>query len=294
MVLCKNDLHALLVALDLSRRTMTRIHANYFWALAYNACLIPVAAGVLYPAYRFALAPMLAGAAMALSSVSIVLSSLLLMRYQPPRSFEAPSMHASGEAAEGECNCPASSAQELDVEEASAFAQAWTALLGGGSESSAVVMEGLLTPAEWRASVVEGHQDDSGWRGGELLEPSVDSKAIWNPLTALKGGGGKVLRGRREGGGFLSVCTTHYQHELPVNETTQTKHTSSQNPSKEHCALQLLLRRSIHQEVTLLRQNRVAVDLGPGALVGGFTSIIYFELKRRIVTNSLRGLRGAE
>jgi hypothetical protein len=205
MVLCKNDLHALLVALDLSRQTMTRIHANYFWALAYNACLIPVAAGVLYPAYHFALAPMLAGAAMALSSVSIVLSSLLLVRYQPPRTFEAPSMHMSRHVEEGECNCPASSAQELDVEEASPFAQAWTALLGGGSESSAVAMEGLLTPAEWRASVVEGNHDDSGWRGGELLEPSVDSKAIWNPLTVLKGGGGKVLRGRREGGGYALV-----------------------------------------------------------------------------------------
>jgi hypothetical protein len=206
MVLCKNDLHALLVALDLSRQTMTRIHANYFWALAYNACLIPVAAGVLYPAYHFALAPMLAGAAMALSSGSIVLSSLLLMRYQPPRSFEAPSMHASGEAAEGECNCPASSAQELDVEEASPFAQAWTALLGGGNESSAVAMEGLLTPAEWRASVVEGNHDDSRSMGGEHMEPTGDGKAVWNPLTVVSGGGGKqLLRGRGDGGKYALV-----------------------------------------------------------------------------------------
>jgi hypothetical protein len=88
MVLCKNDLHALLVALDLSKQTMTRIHMNYFWALSYNACLIPIAAGVLYPSYHFALAPMLAGAAMALSSVSIVLSSLLLVRYRPPQQLE--------------------------------------------------------------------------------------------------------------------------------------------------------------------------------------------------------------
>ncbi len=88
MVLCKNDLHALLVALDLSKQTMTRIHMNYFWALSYNACLIPVAAGVLFPHYHFALAPMLAGAAMALSSVSIVLSSLLLVRYRPPRQLD--------------------------------------------------------------------------------------------------------------------------------------------------------------------------------------------------------------
>lgn len=87
MVLCKNDLQALLVALDLSQQTMRRIQINYFWALCYNACLVPVAAGVLYPAYHFALAPMLAGMAMALSSVSIVVSSLWLARYQPPVLF---------------------------------------------------------------------------------------------------------------------------------------------------------------------------------------------------------------
>lgn len=87
MVLCKNDLQALLIALDLSQQTMRRIQINYFWALCYNACLVPVAAGVLYPAYHFALAPMLAGMAMALSSVSIVVSSLWLARYQPPVLF---------------------------------------------------------------------------------------------------------------------------------------------------------------------------------------------------------------
>jgi hypothetical protein len=88
VVLCKNDLHALLIALDLSSTTMRRIQINYFWALCYNAFLIPVAAGCLFPRYHFALHPMLAGAAMALSSVSIVLSSLLLMRYSPPRHIE--------------------------------------------------------------------------------------------------------------------------------------------------------------------------------------------------------------
>ena len=88
MVLCKSDLHALLVALDLSKQTMTRIHLNYFWALGYNALLIPVAAGVLFPRFHFALAPMLAGMAMALSSVSIVVSSLLLVRYQPPQAAQ--------------------------------------------------------------------------------------------------------------------------------------------------------------------------------------------------------------
>lgn len=101
MVLCKNDLQALLIALDLSRQTMLRIQINYFWALGYNALLVPVAAGALYPAYQFALAPMLAGMAMAASSVSIVLSSLLLVRYQPPRMLDetmlAPKSPSAGE-----------------------------------------------------------------------------------------------------------------------------------------------------------------------------------------------------
>jgi soluble P-type ATPase len=84
VVLCKDHLGALVTALDLSRRTMRRIRMNYFWALAYNTVLIPVSAGVLFPSYRFALQPMLAGGAMALSSVSVVLSSLMLLLYRPP------------------------------------------------------------------------------------------------------------------------------------------------------------------------------------------------------------------
>jgi hypothetical protein len=57
--------------------------------LLYNIILLPISAGVLYPTYHIALVPMLAGGAMALSSVSIVLSSLLLLLYTPPRLLGA-------------------------------------------------------------------------------------------------------------------------------------------------------------------------------------------------------------
>jgi Cu+-exporting ATPase len=69
--------------LALSRRTMRTIRTNLFWALAYNVVGIPVAAGALYPAFGILLSPVLASAAMALSSVSVVLNSLRLRRFRP-------------------------------------------------------------------------------------------------------------------------------------------------------------------------------------------------------------------
>ncbi|EFN54171.1 hypothetical protein CHLNCDRAFT_135599 [Chlorella variabilis] len=84
-VLMRSDLEDLLMALDLSRTTVNRIRWNYFWALAYNMLMIPIAAGVLYPATHMQLPPWVAGGCMALSSVSVVCSSLLLRRYRRPR-----------------------------------------------------------------------------------------------------------------------------------------------------------------------------------------------------------------
>ena len=67
-------------AIKLSRRTLTNIKQNLFWAYVYNIVLIPVAAGALYPFFGILLNPILAGAAMAFSSVSVVLNSLRLKK----------------------------------------------------------------------------------------------------------------------------------------------------------------------------------------------------------------------
>ncbi len=80
VVLMRGDLRAAAQAIELSRRTMTTMKQNLFWAFIYNVIGIPVAAGVLYPAFGLLLTPVLASAAMAFSSVSVVTNSLRLRR----------------------------------------------------------------------------------------------------------------------------------------------------------------------------------------------------------------------
>ncbi|MBU3823695.1 MAG: heavy metal translocating P-type ATPase [Candidatus Oceanisphaera merdipullorum] len=82
VVLMGGDLRAVPNALAISHATLRNIRQNLFWAFAYNACLIPVAAGVLYPAFGILLSPMLAAAAMALSSVFVVTNALRLKRFK--------------------------------------------------------------------------------------------------------------------------------------------------------------------------------------------------------------------
>jgi len=82
IVLIKDDLRDAVMALDLSRYAMKKIRQNLFWAFFYNLIGIPVAAGILYPFTGFLLSPMVAGAAMAFSSVSVVGNSLSMKRYR--------------------------------------------------------------------------------------------------------------------------------------------------------------------------------------------------------------------
>ncbi|TXG50491.1 hypothetical protein EZV62_023015 [Acer yangbiense] len=87
IVLMKSNLEDVITAIDLSRKTFTRIRLNYIWALGYNLLGIPIAAGVLFPSTRFRLPPWIAGAAMAASSVSVVCCSLLLKNYKRPKKL---------------------------------------------------------------------------------------------------------------------------------------------------------------------------------------------------------------
>lgn len=80
IVLMRGDLRSASQAILLSRRTMRTIKQNLFWAFIYNVIGIPIAAGVLYPAFGFMLSPVIASAAMAFSSVSVVTNSLRLRR----------------------------------------------------------------------------------------------------------------------------------------------------------------------------------------------------------------------
>jgi Cu2+-exporting ATPase len=78
MTIISSDLQLISKAIRLSKLTVNTIHQNLFWAFIYNLIGIPVAAGILFPIWGFMLNPMIAGAAMALSSVSVVSNSLRL------------------------------------------------------------------------------------------------------------------------------------------------------------------------------------------------------------------------
>jgi len=83
ITLIRGDLTGVVAAIELSKRTMQTIKQNLFWAFVYNVLGIPIAAGLLYPVFGILLDPMLASAAMALSSVSVVSNSLRLRRFRP-------------------------------------------------------------------------------------------------------------------------------------------------------------------------------------------------------------------
>ncbi|MBI2184032.1 MAG: copper-translocating P-type ATPase [Thaumarchaeota archaeon] len=82
IVLIKDDLRDVVTTIDISRRTLRKIKQNLFWAFFYNAAAVPVGVGVLYPSMRFVVSPELAALLMAISSVSVTLSSLTLKRYR--------------------------------------------------------------------------------------------------------------------------------------------------------------------------------------------------------------------
>jgi cation transport ATPase len=83
VVLMCGSLAAVSCGVELSKATIRNIHQNLFWALFYNTLGIPVAAGILYPAFGILLTPMIGAAAMSFSSVFVVTNALRLRAFQP-------------------------------------------------------------------------------------------------------------------------------------------------------------------------------------------------------------------
>jgi Cu+-exporting ATPase len=83
ITLISGDLHGIVTAIQLSRATLRNIQQNLFFAFVYNVLGIPIAAGVLYPLVGWLLNPIIAGAAMAFSSVSVVSNALRLRKFKP-------------------------------------------------------------------------------------------------------------------------------------------------------------------------------------------------------------------
>jgi Cu+-exporting ATPase len=88
VTLIGDDLRSIVTSIALSRRTVNTIKQGLFWAFAYNVVLIPVAMGALYPAFDILLNPVIAAAAMAMSSVSVVTNALRLRTFKRPQSAE--------------------------------------------------------------------------------------------------------------------------------------------------------------------------------------------------------------
>ena len=89
IVLIKNDLMDAVKAMELSRATIRNIKQNLFWAFFYNSLGIPLAAGLLYPAFGLKLTPMIGAAAMSLSSFFVVANALRLRKFRPSKQFKA-------------------------------------------------------------------------------------------------------------------------------------------------------------------------------------------------------------
>ena len=88
IILMKDNLYDVINAIRISKSSFRRIKLNFCWAFIYNLILVPIAMGGLYPISGFRFDPMYAGAAMALSSISVVVSSLLLRVFKPIEGIE--------------------------------------------------------------------------------------------------------------------------------------------------------------------------------------------------------------
>jgi Cu+-exporting ATPase len=186
IVLVRSDLRDVLVALDLSRATLRRIRLNFVWALGYNLIGLPIAAGVFYPAIQVRLPPEVAALAMAMSSVSVIASSLLLKRYKKPvikkdRSSRDRSSSVDSRADVGPASAAGLTSGEVEVEMATVVGAAPRVLLHNEASTAAErlrLTSGLsssLLPrtsddAE-REALTEHTEDGRGSSGEEEHEP---------------------------------------------------------------------------------------------------------------------------
>lgn len=93
VILIKEDLRDVVIALEVAKATMRKVKQNLFWAFIYNTLGIPIGAGLLYPIAKVVVSPELAAFFMAISSVSVTLNTLLLKRYQPSLKTMVPLQH---------------------------------------------------------------------------------------------------------------------------------------------------------------------------------------------------------
>jgi Cu+-exporting ATPase len=96
VILIKEDLRDVVVALEVAKATMRKVKENLFWAFSYNVASIPIGAGVFYPFFKLVVSPELAALLMALSSVTVTLNTLLLRRFVPSLKREVAALRASG------------------------------------------------------------------------------------------------------------------------------------------------------------------------------------------------------
>jgi Cu+-exporting ATPase len=97
VILIKDDIRDVVVALEVARATMRKVKQNLFWAFFYNTLAIPLAAGLLYPSTSLIISPELAGLLMAVSSITVTLNTLLLKGFKPSIRRDDRHQHGSGE-----------------------------------------------------------------------------------------------------------------------------------------------------------------------------------------------------
>jgi Cu+-exporting ATPase len=97
VILIKDDIRDVVVALEVAKATMRKVKQNLFWAFIYNTLGIPLGAGLFYPFIALIISPELAGLLMAVSSVTVTLNTLLLKRFKPSVRLKDRSQRGAGE-----------------------------------------------------------------------------------------------------------------------------------------------------------------------------------------------------